>query len=231
MFDYLKHSILNRGMINNHWSYNLIDIREKSRSLSMYSVDDRPYGGGSGMIISPIIFNDCDLSGYTHKFYMSPRGKVWNQLDAKKIVENSNANILILCGRYEGIDQRVLDYYGFQEISIGDYILCGGELPAMTVIESIVRLIPGVINTDSVQNESFNMGGLLEHDLYTKPQIWNNISVPSVLLSGNHKMIQQWKLVNGLQNTYNKRHDLYVLFIYQIYIYIIIYRYIAYNIV
>lgn len=222
MFTYLKYSVLNRAKNQNLWSYDILNLRTKSIELNLYSLDDVPYGGGNGMILSPTIFDHLNLNNYTHKYYMSPRGKVWNQSFAKNLASQNNANIFILCGRYEGVDQRILDYYNFEEISIGDYILCGGELPAMIMIESIVRLIPNVIKKMSSENESFNYI-LLEHDLYTKPAIWNNMQVPMVLTQGNHKLINQWKYHNSIYNTYCKRFDLFMLYMMHVLIMIVFY--------
>lgn len=212
MFQYFEHTILKRAKIQNLWSYKIINLYDIAKSLNMYSIDDIPFGGGNGMILKPIIFDHIDLSKYTHKFYMSPRGRRWTQKDAYLLANKQDVNMFILCGRYEGVDERILQYYNFEEISAGDYVLCGGELPSMMLVESVVRLLPNVIKNNSHALESFN-DMLLEHDLYTKPQIWNNIHVPDVLISGHHRNIIQWKYLNSLHNTYTKRIDLFNIYI------------------
>jgi tRNA (guanine37-N1)-methyltransferase len=207
MFNYLNISILNRARNRGIWNYDFVDLREQCQIRQEYSLDDRPYGGQEGMVLRPDALDQIDMTQYTHRIYLSPRGRVWKQHHAHILANTQNAHIFLLCGRYEGIDQRIIDYYEFDEVSIGDFVLCGGELPAMVLMESVVRLLPGAISNASAANESFSQG-LLEHALYTRPAVWNGQAVPAVLVNGNHKEIEWWKFCNSLQTTLEKRPDL-----------------------
>lgn len=218
IFDsYLKTSILGKALEKDLWSYNLINIREYSKDRHK-KVDDIPFGGGCGMIINPEVIAsaidaNCDLTS-TKIYYMSPRGKIFNQKKVGEILKYKN--IAIICGRYEGIDQRVIDEYKIEEISIGDFVLTGGELPALTLIDCCIRCLEGVLGDfNSIDSESF--GGiknskydyLLEYPLYTQPRIWRGREVPPVLLSGHHKNIEKWKLEEAEKITQNRRPDLW----------------------
>ena len=218
VFDsYLKSSILGRALNKNIWNYQLINIRDYSKDRFKH-VDDVPYSGGSGMVIKPDIIADaidknCDVPK-THFFYMSPRGEVFNQKLVNEVLKYNE--IAIICGRYEGIDQRVIDEYNMKEISIGDYVLTGGELPAMVVIDTCVRCIKNVLgNSNSLDTESFgginntNYDNLLEYPLYTRPSIWRNRKVPDVLLSGHHSNIEKWKISESERITKERRTDLW----------------------
>jgi tRNA (guanine37-N1)-methyltransferase len=204
-------SILGRAQKNNIIQFQLHNIRDFARNKHK-QVDDYSYGGGSGMVLSPQPLFDALshlISEQPHKpkvIYFSPQGKVLNQQLAKEYARQSH--LVLLCGHYEGLDQRVIDNFVDQEISIGDYVLTGGELPAMVFIDCISRLIPGVLgNEASLDEESFSKG-LLEYPQYTRPQDFEGHVVPKVLLSGNHHEISQWRKRESLRNTLVKRPDL-----------------------
>ncbi len=192
-------------------SLNIIDIRKFSK-LKHNQVDDTPYGGGPGMVlmVEPIVKAiESVKTNNSVVILLTPQGKIWNQDLAAKILKsefNKINNLIIICGHYEGFDERILNYIDL-EISIGDYILTGGEVASMVIIESIIRLVPGVINKESLKNDSF-MNGLLDYPTYTKPYCYDNNKVPDVLVSGNHKLINEWREYNALKNTFLKRNDL-----------------------
>lgn len=207
MFEPLKKSIIGRAKEKGLININLINIRDFSKNKHK-KVDDTPYGGGAGMVMMPDIVYDAykSLNSKDAKvIYMSPQGQKLNQ---KKVVELSKEkHIILLCGHYEGIDQRVIDEIVDEEISIGDYVLTGGELPAMIVIDSVSRYIEGVLKDDSTKEESFSEG-LLEYPQYTRPEVFNGKQVPEVLLSGHHENIDKWRREQSLKNTKKKRPDL-----------------------
>ena len=207
MFEILKSSVIGKAIEKDLIDINLINIRDFSNDKHK-KVDDTPYGGGAGMVMKP----DVVYSAYNSikeedakVIYMSPQGKKLNQ---KKVEELSKENhLIILCGHYEGIDQRVLDKIVDEEISIGDYVLTGGEIPAMVLIDSVSRYIDGVISNESVSEESFS-NGLLEYPQYTRPEIFMGEKVPDVLLSGHHENINKWRRQESLKNTLKKRPEL-----------------------
>ena len=207
MFEPLNESIIGRAKENGLININLINIRDFSKNKHK-KVDDTPYGGGAGMVMMPDVVYDAykSLNPKDAKvIYMSPQGQKLNQ---KKVVELSKEkHIILLCGHYEGIDQRVIDEIVDEEISIGDYVLTGGELPAMIVIDSVSRYIEGVLRDDSTKEESFSEG-LLEYPQYTRPEVFNGKQVPEVLLSGHHENIDKWRREQSLKNTKKKRPDL-----------------------
>ena len=207
MFEPLNESIIGRAKEKGLININLINIRDFSKNKHK-KVDDTPYGGGAGMVMMPDVVYDAykSLNSKDAKvIYMSPQGQKLNQ---KKVVELSKEkHIILLCGHYEGIDQRVIDEIVDEEISIGDYVLTGGELPAMIVIDSVSRYIEGVLKDDSTKEESFSEG-LLEYPQYTRPEIFNGKQVPEVLLSGHHENIDKWRREQSLINTKKKRPDL-----------------------
>ena len=207
MFEPLNESIIGRAKEKGLININLINIRDFSKNKHK-KVDDTPYGGGAGMVMMPDIVYDAykSLNSKDAKvIYMSPQGQKLNQ---KKVVELSKEkHIILLCGHYEGIDQRVIDEIVDEEISIGDYVLTGGELPAMIVIDSVSRYIEGVLKDDSTKEESFSEG-LLEYPQYTRPEVFNGKQVPEVLLSGHHENIDKWRREQSLINTKKKRPDL-----------------------
>ncbi len=175
-------------------------------------VDDMPYGGGMGMIMAASPIYDCYKSLYKEGeekprlIYMSPKGKTFTQ---KKAVELSKLDrIVLLCGHYEGIDQRVIDEIVDEEISLGDYVLTGGELPALTVADAVCRMLPGVLSDDICFEEESHFAGLLEYPQYTRPAEWMGREVPEVLLSGNHKRIEEWRKVEAIKTTLERRPDM-----------------------
>ena len=206
-------SILGRASEKGLIDVRLTNIRDFSNDKHNRA-DDYPFGGGGGMVMmaDPIFGAMEHVDAKARKVvYMSPRGRI---LDEEKIKELANLDgFVILCGHYEGVDQRVLDYWDAEEISIGDYVLTGGELPAMVLIDSVARLIPGVLgNEDSALNESV-YSGLLEHPQYTQPREYRGMEVPEVLMSGHHQNIALWKLERSLRLTKVRRPDLYEAFI------------------
>lgn len=212
--DGTNYSIMKRGKEKNLLRIEIIDIRNFANNKHR-QVDDTPYGGGSGMVMKPEpIFNaykhiERNIKGKYKVVYMTPQGKPLTQKTSYNLTQAEN--IIILCGHYEGVDQRVLDEIVTDEISIGDYVLTGGELPALVLIDSVSRLIDGVLsNPLSHLDESFSKG-LLEHPQYTRPYEFLNKKVPDVLLSGNHKDIKKWRDEQSLKYTYEKRPDLITL--------------------
>ena len=207
MFSSLEQSIIGRAVENGQISINLINIRDFSTDKHK-KVDDTPYGGGAGMVMMPDVIYSAykSLESSDAKvIYMSPKGKTLNQ---EKVEELSKENhLIILCGHYEGIDQRVLDKIVDEEISIGDYVLTGGEIPAMVLIDSVSRYVKGVLKEDSIKEETFS-NGLLEYPQYTRPEIFQGERVPEVLLSGNHQEIDKWRKEKSLEITKKNRPDL-----------------------
>ena len=207
MFEVLNQSIIGRAKEKGLINVNLINIRDFSKNKHK-KVDDTPYGGGAGMVIGPDVVYDAYKSVKDEKakiIYMSPQGK---KLDQKKVEELSKQeHLILLCGHYEGIDQRVLDKIVDEEISIGDYVLTGGELPAMVLIDSVSRYVEGVLKDDSTKEESFSQG-LLEYPQYTRPEVFEGQQVPEILLSGHHENIDKWRRKQSLKITLNKRPDL-----------------------
>lgn len=207
MFSALDESIIGRGKEKGLIDINLINIRDFSKNKHK-KVDDTPYGGGAGMVMEPTVVYDayCSVKEPNAKvIYMSPQGKTLNQQIVQDLAKEEN--IILLCGHYEGIDQRVIDEIVDEEISIGDYVLTGGELPAMVLIDSVSRYVKGVLKDDSIQEESFT-NGLLEYPQYTRPEIFLGQRVPEVLLSGHHENIKKWRRNQSIINTYLKRPDL-----------------------
>lgn len=213
MFSPVTGSILGRACEKGILDFNFVDIREFSTDKHR-KVDDYPYGGGAGMVMACQPISDAlhAVKAEGRKvIYMSPRGKVINR---EKIEEFSKEKeITILCGHYEGVDQRVIDYWNMEEVSIGDYILTGGELPAMVLIDAIARLIPGVLSGNESAMEESIYSGLLEYPQYTKPRVYDDMEVPDVLVSGNHKLIHLWKFEEALKLTKKIRPDLFEEFV------------------
>lgn len=207
MFKCLEQSILGRAIEKNLIDINLINIRDFSKGKHK-KVDDTPYGGGAGMVIKPDVVYDA-YSSIQNKnakvIYMSPQGKALNQKKVESL--SKEEHLIILCGHYEGIDERVIQEIVDEEISIGDYVLTGGEIPAMVLIDSISRYVEGVINNESTSEESFS-NNLLEYPHYTRPEEFRGQKVPEVLISGHHENIRKWRRLKSLQNTYNKRPEL-----------------------
>ena len=205
---YLDKGLFGKAM-GEKWNLETINIRNYS-SDKHKTVDDTPYGGGDGMVIKANILAkalDANVKNNEKIFYLSPRGKIFNYELAQELSKEKSINLI--CGHFEGIDERVIETRNIQEISIGDFILSGGEAAAFVVIDSILRFIPGILgNLHSSKEESFE-NGLLEYPQYTKPQIWEEKSVPDVLLSGDHAKIKDWRLSQSEAITRDRRPDLW----------------------
>ena len=210
MFEPMQLSILGRAIKQEIITLNLINFREFATDRFKH-VDDTPYGGGAGMILKPQPIYDAYKSiteKLTYKpkvIYLSPRGKLFNQDKAREL--SKEKHIIFLCGHYEGVDQRIIDEIVDEEISIGDYVLTGGELPAMVVMDAISRNLQGVLNEESIEEESFS-NGLLEYPQYTRPEIFMGRKVPEVLLSGHHANIEKWRKEQSIEITKKCRPDL-----------------------
>ena len=207
MFSPLKESIIGKAIEDKKIELNLINIRDFSKDKHK-KVDDTPYGGGAGMVMKADVVYDA----YEHikdekakVIFLSPQGKTLNQNKVKELA--TEEHIILLCGHYEGIDQRVIDEIVDEEILIGDSVLTGGELPAMVLIDSVSRYVEGVLSKDSIKEESFT-NNLLEYPQYTRPEIFHGIKVPEVLLSGHHENIKKWREEQSLKNTLQKRPNL-----------------------
>ena len=205
----LNEGLYGKALKEKIWNLEIVNIRDFALDKHK-TVDDNPYGGGSGMLIRPdVLSNSIDQKTNSSEkiIYLSPKGKLFNQDIAKSLSQLNTINLI--CGHFEGVDQRVIEKRNIEELSIGDFILSGGETAAFVVLDSILRLIPGVIgNEKSVSDESFE-NGLLEYPQYTKPQIWEDKSVPDVLLSGDHAKIKDWRLTQSEAITRDRRPDLW----------------------
>lgn len=202
-------SILGKAAEKGILDINLINIRDFSKDRHN-KADDTPYGGGVGMVMfCQPIFDALRSIGAEGKkiIYMSPRGSVLNQGKIEELA--SLDEMTVLCGHYEGVDQRVLDYWNMEEISIGDYVLTGGELAAMVMIDAVSRFVPGVLGTSESAADESIYSGLLEYDQYTKPRVYEGLEVPEVLFNGNHKLIHLWQFRKSLELTKEKRPDLW----------------------
>lgn len=207
MFLAIQQSILGRAIQSHKIEIELINIRDFSKDKHK-KVDDTPYGGGAGMVIRPDVVYDAYTSiksPNAKTIYLSPQGKVLNQAKVEQLSQEQE--IILLCGHYEGIDQRVLDEIVEEEISIGDYVLTGGELPAMVLMDSVSRYVEGVLKQESTKEESF-VTGLLEYPQYTRPETFREKQVPEILLSGHHANIANWRRQQSLKITYEKRPKL-----------------------
>ena len=214
----LKTSITGRAADKGLISFNAVNIRDFSNDNKHHKVDDYTYGGGAGMLMQAQPIYDCFLSirdsisdlsedKKLRVVYVTPQGSVFNQKMAADLAKEQN--LVFLCGHYEGVDERVLEEIVTDYISIGDYVLTGGELPAMVMIDAISRLVPGVLNNDeSAMTESF-AGGLLEYPQYSRPEEWMEKKVPPILLSGDHKKVDEWRLEQSILRTKERRPDLY----------------------
>ena len=210
---YMDESIMKRAVEKGIIEVHIYNIRDFSNNKHK-KVDDYPFGGGAGMVMTPQpIYDTYKHIITTHNInnpsviYLTPKGKVYNQSIAKHM--SLKEDIILLCGHYEGIDERIIDLIVTDEISIGDYVLTGGELPALIMIDSISRLIPGVLNQEeSFEEESFK-DNLLEYPQYTRPRDFEGLKVPEVLLSGNHKKIDEWRREESIRITKERRFDLY----------------------
>lgn len=208
MFAPLYESVIGRAVNGGKLNIKIVNIRDYAENKH-FKCDDYPFGGGAGMVMMPqpigSAIEAADPDHRAHRIYMSPRGRVFTQ---KRAVELSRlGDLLILCGHYEGVDQRVIDLYIDEELSVGDYVLTGGELPAMVVCDCVARYVEGVISGESLKDESFS-AGLLEYPQYTRPAVYKGLSVPEVLLSGNHEKVDVWRREQALEITRKNRPDL-----------------------
>lgn len=208
MFAPLKESIIGRAAGAGKLQIDVVNIRDYAQNKHL-KCDDYPFGGGAGMVMMPQPIGSAiqavDPDRTARRIFMSPRGRVFTQEVARELADEGE--LLLLCGHYEGVDQRVIDMYMDEELSIGDYVLTGGELPAMVVCDCVARLVDGVISADSLTDESFS-GGLLEYPQYTRPAVYNGVAVPEVLLSGNHAEVDRWRRERALEITKKNRPDL-----------------------
>lgn len=208
MFENLKMSILGRAQEKNLITVNLVNIRDFSKDKHK-KCDDYPFGGGAGMLMTPQPLYDAIMSVKTEEsyvIYMSPRGNV---LTGKKVINYAKTykHLIVVCGHYEGIDQRVIDLCIDEEVSIGDYVLTGGELPAMVLVDSVSRYVEGVLSEGSTDEESFS-NNLLEYPQYTRPAEFMGLKVPDVLVSGNHEKVREWRYEQSVKITKERRPDL-----------------------
>ena len=208
MFTPLKTSIIGRAVDSGKLTINVVDIRDYTLDKHR-KCDDTPFGGGAGMVMMPqpiaSAIQAVDPEHNAKRIYLSPKGKVFNQ---KVVLEYSKCErLLLLCGHYEGVDQRVIDLFIDEELSIGDFVLTGGEIPAMAVVDAVARYVDGVINQESLNQESFS-SGTLEYPHYTRPQEFMGLKVPEVLTSGNHAKIDEWRENKSREITLKNRPDL-----------------------
>jgi len=205
----LAKGLYGKALSNKLWNLNVINIRDAATDKHK-TVDDTPYGGGTGMLLKADVLAkalDQKVKKGERIFYLSPKGKKFDQKIAKKFSRQKKLNFI--CGHFEGVDERVLTTRNIEEISIGDYVLSGGETAALVVLDSILRLLPGVIGNDKSSLDETFENGLLEYPQYTKPQIWEEKSVPDVLLSGDHNKIKDWRLSQSEAITRDRRPDLW----------------------
>ena len=205
----LNKGLYGKALSNKIWNLDIINIRDSAKDKHK-TVDDTPFGGGTGMLIKPDVLArsiDQHVNKSEKIFYLSPKGKLFNQETAKSLSKEHCINLI--CGHFEGVDQRLLETRNIEEISVGDYILSGGETAALIIIDSILRLVPGILgNEKSVYEESFE-NRLLEYPQYTKPQLWEEKNIPDVLLSGDHSKIKDWRLSQSEAITRHRRPDLW----------------------
>lgn len=207
MFTPLFESILGRAVSSGKLEINTINIRDFSKDKHK-KCDDTPFGGGAGMVMTPQPIFDAIKSVLTEKsklIYLSPKGEVFNQKLAVDL--SKEEHLILLCGHYEGIDERIIEIFNPIQISIGDYVLTGGELPAMVVVDAVARHVGGVLSSDSLSEESHS-NGLLEYPQYTRPQVFEGLEVPSVLLSGNHEEIRKFREKMAIEETKKRRGDM-----------------------
>jgi len=206
---HLEKGLYGKALLNKTWSLDIVNIRDSAEDKHK-TVDDTPFGGGTGMLMKADVLArsiDHNVNKNEKIFYLSPKGKLFDQKIAKSLSKENCVNLI--CGHFEGVDQRLLETRNIEEISVGDFILSGGETAAFVIIDSVLRLVSGVLgNEKSVNDESFE-NGLLEYPQYTKPQIWEEKSVPDVLLSGDHAKIKHWRLSKSEAITRLRRPDLW----------------------
>lgn len=204
-------SIIGRAVESGKVDIRCTDIRDYTKDKHR-RVDDKPYGGGMGMIMAPQPIYDCfnalceEIGTTPHLIYLTPQGSRLTQERVKQLAQLDN--IALLCGHYEGIDERVIEALAPEEISIGDYVLTGGELPALILTDAVTRMLPGVLSSDECFEEESHFSSLLEYPQYTHPAEWNGSTVPEILLSGHHAKIEQWRRERSLEKTLNRRPDM-----------------------
>ena len=207
----LSESIIGRARQAGKVEINCVDIRNYTLDKHR-RVDDKPYGGGMGMIMAPQPTYDCykaiceDMGAKPHLIYLTPQGKTLTQQRVKELSKLDN--LVLLCGHYEGIDERVIEELDPEEISVGDYVLTGGELPALILADSVSRMLPGVLSDDECFEEESHFNFLLEYPQYTHPSSWNGRDVPEILLSGHHAKVDEWRRQKSLERTYRRRPDM-----------------------
>jgi len=205
----LNKGLYGKALSNKLWDLKVVNIRDAAEDKHK-TVDDTPFGGGSGMLLkADILAKSLDQNKKEGEriFYLSPKGKKFDQQFAQDL--SKEKSISLICGHFEGVDERILSTRNIEEISIGDFILSGGETAAIVVLDSILRLLPGVLGNDQSKNDETFENGLLEYPQYTKPQIWEQKSVPEVLLSGDHSKIKDWRLSQSEAITRVRRPDLW----------------------
>jgi tRNA (guanine37-N1)-methyltransferase len=207
---FLSEGIYGKALSKKLWNLDVINIRDYAEDKHK-TVDDTPFGGGSGMLLKANILAsaiDKNIKKDDRIFYLSPRGKKFDQKLARQLAKEKSINLI--CGHFEGVDERILETRRIEEISVGDFILSGGETAAFVVLDSILRLLPGVLGNDKSKNDESFENGLLEYPQYTKPQIWEKKDVPDVLLSGDHAKIKDWRLSKSEAITRVRRPDLWL---------------------
>jgi len=205
----LSNGLYGKALLNKIWDLEIVNIRDSAEDKHK-TVDDSPFGGGSGMLLrADVLAKSIDQNKMNGKriFYLSPKGKKFDQKFAKEL--SNEKSISLICGHFEGVDERLLSTRNIEEISIGDFILSGGETAAFIVLDSVLRLLPGVLGNDQSKKEETFENGLLEYPQYTKPQVWEEKSVPEVLLSGDHSKIKDWRLSQSEAITRVRRPDLW----------------------
>jgi tRNA (guanine37-N1)-methyltransferase len=218
----LKYSNTGAALRDGLWQITITNIRDFAKDKHK-TVDDTPYGGGAGMVLKADVLSDAidyakSILPEAELIFLSPRGQPLSQQLVIDLTERNPQQYILLCGRFEGIDERIIKYYQPLELSIGDYIMCGGELPALVLMEAMLRYLPNMLgNKDTLNEESFSIGEkkarLLEYSHYTKPPYWNGLSVPELLMSGDHAKIAQWRHNDALRLTQEKRADLWNAFV------------------
>ena len=211
--DMMNESILGRAQERDLIRIEAWQIRDYTTS-KQNQVDDYPYGGGHGAVLQADPLYNCwsaicdEVGGPVHTIYMSPCGTTFNQAKARELRDNYE-NIILVCGHYEGIDQRFIDECVDEEISIGDFVLTGGELPAMCIADAVCRLVPGVLGDEECFTDESHWDGTLEYPQYSRPEFWHGLAVPKILLSGDHKAVDRWRRKQSLLRTYRRRPDMY----------------------
>ena len=209
-FDVLSVGIIGKAIQKGLLDVEVVNVRDYSEDKHK-KTDDAPFGGGAGMVMTPQPLHsaicDMDEKRTARRIYLSPRGKTLDQSVVERLAKEGE--ILLVCGSYEGIDERIIELDIDEEISIGDYVLTGGELPAMVLINAVARYVDGVLGSEESTSEESFSDGLLEYPQYTRPQVFEGLSVPDVLLGGNHKLINEWRLERSLEITRQRRPDLY----------------------